>query len=420
MTDARCPVCGSERNALVTDTGAVPVFCNQLCRTKADAVGAQKAIIRLSLCQECGHAYNSRFDASLVSYGVEYENSLHFSPHFQKYANALAAELTELAARVRRDAEQREQRTRLETELPEAERMLAAAETEWTAAQTARHELLRATGCADAAAIRGLAESARHWHDARERVRRLQSPLDEAIDATDAAEVMRAELVTGDQARWDARLEDADTRLTDVHARLDGAARRRLAAEQCLQEARTSAELADLQLEREELIATLGEAAREWKLRVLAAALLETALDEYERAGRRELLEDASRTLATLTKGQYTGIARSEAQAAGLSLVDRDGRRVPMGAAELNGTVREHVQVSLLLSRAAQLVRRGSSLPFVLDDVLGPLPQDDAQLVAREIASLARAHPVFYLSTAEQRRHILSAMPGDVTVVEVD
>ncbi len=94
MTDARCPVCGSERNALVTDTGAVPVFCNQLCRTKADAVGAQKAIIRLSLCQECGHAYNSRFDASLVSYGVEYENSLHFSPHFQKYANALAAELT--------------------------------------------------------------------------------------------------------------------------------------------------------------------------------------------------------------------------------------------------------------------------------------------------------------------------------------
>jgi 2-polyprenyl-3-methyl-5-hydroxy-6-metoxy-1,4-benzoquinol methylase len=94
MTDGRCPVCGSARTATITDTGEVPVFCNQLCRTKGDAVGARKAIIRLSYCDECGHVYNSLFEASLVKYSPEYENSLHFSGHFQKYATALAAELT--------------------------------------------------------------------------------------------------------------------------------------------------------------------------------------------------------------------------------------------------------------------------------------------------------------------------------------
>ena len=334
--------------------------------------------------------------------------------------SALAAELTDLAARAQRAAEQCEQRARVEAALPDAERLLADAEAGATAARTGRHELLNGAGCADGAALLALVEAAQRWREAREPVRRLQLWLDEAIAGTHAPDVIRAELAAGNPSRWDAALRDGDARLTDVHARLDGDARQRLAAEQCLDEARAAVELADLQLEREELVTALGEAAREWKLRVLAAALLESALDEYERAGRSELLEDASRTLATLTRGRYTGIARSEADKAGLSLVDREGRRVSIAAAELNGTLREHVQVSLLLGRAAQLARRGSALPFVLDDVLGPLPQDDAQLVGREIASLARAHPVYYLGTAAQRLHILSAMPGDVAVVEVE
>ena len=92
---------------------------------------------------------------------------------------------------------------------------------------------------------------------------------------------------------------------------------------------------------------------------------------------------------------------------------------MPVGS-ELSETVRGQVQVSLLLGRAAQLAGRGTALPFVLDDVLGPLPTDDAQLVAQEIASLARVHPVFYLTTAAQRFQTLAALPADVSVVDVE
>lgn len=91
----RCNVCKGARTSIVSDTGEVPVFCNQLCKTKADAVGAPKAVIRLGFCEGCGHIYNSVFDSSLLSYSPEYENSLHFSEHFQRYAEGLATELVD-------------------------------------------------------------------------------------------------------------------------------------------------------------------------------------------------------------------------------------------------------------------------------------------------------------------------------------
>ena len=92
---------------------------------------------------------------------------------------------------------------------------------------------------------------------------------------------------------------------------------------------------------------------------------------------------------------------------------------MPLGG-ELSETVHGQVQLSLLFGRAAQLASRGTAPPFVLDDILYRLPTDDAHLVAQEIASLARTHPIFYLTTAAQRFQTLSALPPGVSVVEVE
>ena len=56
-------------------------------------------------------------------------------------------------------------------------------------------------------------------------------------------------------------------------------------------------------------------------------------------------------------------------------------------------------------------------VPFVLDDALGPLPLDDAHLVAQELATLARAHPVLYLTTAARRGAVgpLAASPSSTS-----
>ncbi|MEJ2750859.1 MAG: class I SAM-dependent methyltransferase, partial [Anaerolineae bacterium] len=54
------------------------------------AVTAPRGDIRLSFCSDCHHVFNRSFDPELMEYTQDYENSLHFSAHFQQFATTLA------------------------------------------------------------------------------------------------------------------------------------------------------------------------------------------------------------------------------------------------------------------------------------------------------------------------------------------
>jgi len=57
------------------------------------ARAATRGDIALGFCDRCSMIHNTAFDASLLSYDQDYENSLHFSPKFQAYAEDLADQL---------------------------------------------------------------------------------------------------------------------------------------------------------------------------------------------------------------------------------------------------------------------------------------------------------------------------------------
>ncbi len=84
------PVCPESASIPLIDMDNVPVHCNVLWPTREAALSAPRGDIRLTYLPACGHTYNPAFDAALMEYTQEYENSLHFSPHFQEYATALA------------------------------------------------------------------------------------------------------------------------------------------------------------------------------------------------------------------------------------------------------------------------------------------------------------------------------------------
>ena len=90
-----CPVCGADGNEIFFEAHKVPVFCNVLWPDREAALGARRAEISLALCRGCGLIYNAAFDPHLVEYDPAYENSLHFSPRFQQYADCLAKRLVE-------------------------------------------------------------------------------------------------------------------------------------------------------------------------------------------------------------------------------------------------------------------------------------------------------------------------------------
>lgn len=84
----RCPVCTGTDRELVLSLPDLPVLVNAQVRP-AQAMDVARGDMELAVCTTCGHLYNQAFDESLLDYDAAYENTLHFSAHFQTFARAL-------------------------------------------------------------------------------------------------------------------------------------------------------------------------------------------------------------------------------------------------------------------------------------------------------------------------------------------
>jgi 2-polyprenyl-3-methyl-5-hydroxy-6-metoxy-1,4-benzoquinol methylase len=88
-----CVVCESDDTVVFAGVRGVPVHTTVLWQTRAEAQAAAVGDIDLTFCRSCGHIFNPRFEASKTEYTQAYDNSLHFSPLFQRYAEGLADRL---------------------------------------------------------------------------------------------------------------------------------------------------------------------------------------------------------------------------------------------------------------------------------------------------------------------------------------
>ncbi len=93
--EEKCPVCDSSDIDASIDIHNVPIYCNVLWPSREVALDASKGNIAIGYCRDCGHVFNKSFDPSLMSYTEDYENSLHYSPTFNEYAESLASRLLE-------------------------------------------------------------------------------------------------------------------------------------------------------------------------------------------------------------------------------------------------------------------------------------------------------------------------------------
>ncbi len=75
------------------EMASVPVYCNLLWREQQAAKNCPKGDIKLAFSPETGLITNIAFDPDKLGYSQDYENSLHYSPRFQQYAQFLAESL---------------------------------------------------------------------------------------------------------------------------------------------------------------------------------------------------------------------------------------------------------------------------------------------------------------------------------------
>ena len=90
-----CPACQGARAQVFFDLPSLPVNCISLWPTDEEARSCPRGDIRLAFCPDCGAIFNQAFDSRALEYDNRYDNSLHFSPSFQRYAEALADGLIE-------------------------------------------------------------------------------------------------------------------------------------------------------------------------------------------------------------------------------------------------------------------------------------------------------------------------------------
>jgi len=87
---SNCPVCGCARPFKILHIAKIPVLYHGIWENRDEAVTVERGDIDLVICPQCGHVYNQEYDPLKVQYVRGYDNSLHYSPHFQKYSDELA------------------------------------------------------------------------------------------------------------------------------------------------------------------------------------------------------------------------------------------------------------------------------------------------------------------------------------------
>ncbi len=89
----QCTVCGLSQAKTFVHVPNIPVLCNILWSSQEAAQNVPRVDVPLAFCASCGHIFNPDFDLELMDYTQVYENSLHYSPRFQEYADQLARDL---------------------------------------------------------------------------------------------------------------------------------------------------------------------------------------------------------------------------------------------------------------------------------------------------------------------------------------
>lgn len=87
-----CPSCGSMATRVVYNGGTIPSHSCLLMASRDEALEYPAAQLELSACSSCGFVFNRCWDRRHLNYSVNYEETQHFSAHFDNFARALAAD----------------------------------------------------------------------------------------------------------------------------------------------------------------------------------------------------------------------------------------------------------------------------------------------------------------------------------------
>ncbi len=94
-----CPVCDSTTTVEFLTRTQIPVHQNLIRKTVEAARAIRRGTLEMAVCETCGFAFNRAFDATLLEYGNDYDNTQDHSPSFKSYTDGLVERLVGLGVR---------------------------------------------------------------------------------------------------------------------------------------------------------------------------------------------------------------------------------------------------------------------------------------------------------------------------------
>ena len=97
LTEVPCPLCGADCPDPVLERVDIPVMQNVVFQNRAEAQRSPRGVLALSVCGDCGFAFNSQFDEQRLQYDARYDNTVRsaaFAEYYAEIADYLDAKLS--------------------------------------------------------------------------------------------------------------------------------------------------------------------------------------------------------------------------------------------------------------------------------------------------------------------------------------
>jgi uncharacterized protein YhaN len=329
---------------------------------------------------------------------------------------SVESELAVLRQRCRQDRETRAALASATAEFERLDARLKTAEPERQRIADARRQLLADAGAIDDATFKTRLEIYRRRAALKSRAEDLERQVASRIGRDDEAAGLRATLAAGRVDEWQARAAAAEREIAHAREERDRAIGCLRDVQRTAQALAASSDLAGLDLARAGIETELRRAAREWLKTVLAGALIELTLRDFERTRQPAVVAEASRRFAEVTAGRYVQVVQQENESQ-LAVIDSGGAKHP--AESLSRGTAEQLYLCIRFALAAEFGRRSRPLPLIMDDVLVNFDPGRARTVAATIAEYARTHQVIMFTCHPATRHLLVEAAPDARIVEL-
>lgn len=315
--------------------------------------------------------------------------------------------LHERVAQARRLAEERDRVSRRLDGVRQALRELAS---EREILLEERASLLADAGVDGEEALRERVAQEREREQAEAALERLQRGLVEKIGEGDEAAALRAELATGDRARWAEALATCERELEELDEAISELDRRLALLRNERETLEASAAIPALAEEVEVLRTQWRAGLRAWRRAALLERLLGHALEELQERQQPVVLRSASSLFEAVTGGRYLRI-RQVVDQRQVEVIDAGGRAV--AASDLSRGTREQLYLCLRLGLVEAFAEQGIRLPLLMDDVLVNFDPVRAQATARVLGGVAAAQQILFFTCHPRTAQLLrDAVPG--------